>query len=438
MRFHIVTIFPEIFDSFLRTSLLGKALQSGLLQVERVDPRDFAEDRHRSTDDTPFGGGEGMVMKPEPVVLALESIQAKLGAPAAGEAGPRRILLTPQGQPLRQRHLRELAALPEVVLICGRYEGFDERIRSFVDEELSAGDFVLSGGEVPAMMILEGVARLLPGVIGKPASLEEESHTGGLLEYPHYTRPREFRGLGVPEVLLQGDHEQIRRWRRRQRLLRTRERRPDLWREFQPTDEDLQLLEGEPDPVAALASRTYLALLHHPVRDRNGQVVTTAITNLDLHDLARSARTYGLAGYFVVTPLTCQRELARRICQHWRTGHGASYNRRRAEALALLDVAADLAEVQARIEEREGRRAVTVVTSAVARPGQLSRQEVWRRLPEGAPVLLLLGTGWGLTEEFIASADFALAPLRGRDPYNHLSVRSAGAILLDRWFGLRE
>ena len=432
MRFHIVTIFPEIFDSFLRTSLIGKAVLAGLLQVEFIDPRSFTEDRHHTTDDTPYGGGDGMVMKPEPVVLALEAVDGKLGAKA------RRVLLSPQGQRLQQRHLEELAALPDVTLVCGRYEGFDERIRTLVDAELSAGDFVLNGGEVPAMLLLDGVARLLPGVIGKPGSLEEESHRGGLLEYPHYTRPREFRGLPVPEVLLQGDHEQIRTWRRRQRLLRTRDRRPDLWHEFQPGDEDLRLLEGEPDPVAALAGRTYLALLHHPVFDRNHELVTTAITNLDLHDLARSSRTYGLAGYYVVTPLRCQQDLARRICQHWRTGHGASYNKRRAEALALLDVADDLASVVTRIEEREGKRPVTVVTSATARPGQLSRQEVLRRLPEGAPLLLILGTGWGLTEELVAAADFALAPLRGRDAYNHLSVRSAGAILLDRWFGLRE
>ena len=425
MRFHIVTIFPELFDSFLRASLLGKAVQAGLLQVEFVDPRSFTEDRHHSTDDAPFGGGDGMVMRPEPVVLALESIQSRIR-----EAPLHRVLLTPQGHPLRQRHLHELAARPEVALVCGRYEGFDERIRGSVDAELSVGDFVLNGGEVAAMLVLEGVARLLPGVIGKTGSLEEESHQGGLLEYPQYTRPREFRGQQVPEVLLQGDHEQIRLWRRRQRLLRTRERRPDLWRQHQPTEEDARLLAGEPDPVAELARRTYLALVHHPVYDRSGTVVTSAITNLDIHDLARSSRTYGLAGYTVVTPLGCQQELVRRICQHWRTGHGASYIKRRAEALALLDVATDLPEVVARIEEREGRRPVTVVTSATARAGQ--------RLPAGQPVLLMLGTGWGLTEEFIASADFALGPLRGREAYNHLSVRSAGAILLDRWFGLRE
>jgi tRNA (guanine37-N1)-methyltransferase len=463
MRFIVVTLFREIFASLLSTALVGRAVEAGLIQVDFVDPRDFTHDRHRTVDDTPYGGGEGMVMKPEPLVDALESI-ARAPAVAPGSAiadpapdvspaaRPHRVLLTPQGEVMAQRHLVELAARQEVVLVCGRYEGFDERVRDFVDQELSLGDFVLNGGEVAAMAIIDGVARLVPGVIGKPGSLTEESHTAGLLEYPHYTRPRSYRGRDVPEVLVSGDHAEIRRWRRQQMLLRTRRRRPDLWRAVSPSDEDRELLKEIPDPadLGELAARTYVALLHYPVRDRLGQVVTSAITNLDLHDIARSSRTYGLAGYFVVTPLTRPRERARRICAHWRTGHGASYNKRRREALTLLDVASDLAEVQACIEEREGCRAVTLVTSAIDRPGQMSRGEVLRRLlarrspaaPDGAqrppPLLILLGTGWGLTEDVTATADLALQPVKGPVVYNHLSVRSAAAILLDRFFGMRD
>jgi tRNA (guanine37-N1)-methyltransferase len=432
IQLHLVSIFPEIFESFLRTSLVGKAVEAGLLGVSLCDPRQHTEDRHHSVDDTPFGGGDGMVMKVDPLVAALEAIDASI--PRAAH----RVLLTPQGEPLRQRHLVELSRLPQVALVCGRYEGFDERVRLFVHRELSLGDFVLNGGEVAAMAVLDGVARLIPGVIGKQGSLVEESHADGLLEYPHYTRPRSFRGHQVPEELVGGDHEAIRRWRRRERLSRTRSRRPDLWASFQPTAEDLALTASDPEPIAELAARTYIALLHHPVYDRNREIVTTAITNLDIHDIARSSCTYGLAGYYVVTPLSSQRELAGRIVEHWRTGHGASYNKRRAEALALLDVASSLEDVRDRILEREGRRPLTVVTSAVARPEQLGKAELLARVPDGTPLLLLLGTGWGLTEEFVAGADLALAPVRGRPDYNHLSVRSAAAILLDRLFGLRD
>jgi len=425
LQFHVITIFPEIFQSFLETSLVGKAREAGLVQVDCVDPRDHTTDKHRSVDDTPFGGGEGMVFKPEPVIDAMESVPGK----------PFRVLLTPQGRPLCQQDLHELAGRGHVMLICGRYEGYDERIRDHVDQEISLGDFVLCGGEVPAMTIIEGAARLVPGVLGNTESITDESHQTTLLEYPQYTRPREFRGREVPEVLLSGNHEKIRRWRRQKMLERTRARRPDLWRRHNPTDEDRELL-GE-QPSRDLCGRTYLALLHHPVLDRTGKVVTTAVTNLDLHDIARASRTYGLRRYFVVTPLSSQRELVHRITDHWRTGHGAKANPRRAAALRLLDVKDELSQVQAEIEQLEGERPLTVVTSAVARPGQISIPQVLHQV--GArPLLLLLGTGWGLTDEGLAAADVALAPLRGAGRYNHLSVRSAASILLDRFFGMRH
>ena len=424
-KFHLISLFPEIFSSFLQTSLVGKAIEGGLIGVEHVDPRDFTSDRHRTVDDTPCGGGDGMVMKPEPAVDALESLPG----------GTFRVLLSPQGEPLTQAHLEALRQKGRVALLCGRYEGFDERIRPEVDLEISLGDFVMCGGEVAAMAIMEGIARLVPGVLGNAGSIETESHRGGLLEYPQYTRPREFRGQEVPEVLLGGNHEQIRLWRREQMLHRTRRRRPDLWASYSPTDEDIKLL-GEDRGVEKLAARSHIALLHHPVHDRKGTVVTTAVTNLDLHDIARSSRSYGLAGYHVVTPLSSQQELVERILTHWRTGHGALANKRRAEALALIQVASDLQEVREGIKQQYGKAPLTVVTSAIAREGQVDRQEVLARLEPDQPLLLLLGTGWGLTDEALAQADLMLRPIRGAPDYNHLSVRSAAAILLDRFFAM--
>lgn len=221
MHFHIITIFPEFFLSPLSVSLLKKAQDKGVVSCSVHNLRDYATGKHRSTDDAPYGGGRGMVMKPEPVVAALEGVSQRLSKPW-------KILLSPQGAPLVQAKVAELAGKETLVLLCGRYEGVDERIRAFVDEELSIGDYVLSGGEVAALVIIDAVARLVPGVIGCKASTEEESFSNGLLEYPQYTRPEEFRGLRVPEVLLSGNHAEIARWRRRQALLRTRERRPDL------------------------------------------------------------------------------------------------------------------------------------------------------------------------------------------------------------------
>jgi tRNA (guanine37-N1)-methyltransferase len=227
VRVDLVTLFPELFDTFLATSFVGRALEGGQLAVRRKSPRDFGLGRHRSVDDTPYGGGSGMVMRVDVLVAAMEALDEE--AAAKGEPKARRVLLTPQGAPFVQATAQRWSAEPALMLICGRYEGFDERVRGAVDEEASLGDFVMTGGEVCAMAIVEATVRLLPGVLGNAESTREESHgDDGLLEYPQYTRPAEFRGQGVPEVLKNGNHAEIARWRREQALARTRARRPDL------------------------------------------------------------------------------------------------------------------------------------------------------------------------------------------------------------------
>jgi tRNA (guanine37-N1)-methyltransferase len=238
MIFEVVTLFPEMFGSVLSASLLGKAAEKGALTVHLTDPRAFTTDKHHSVDDTPYGGGAGMVMRPDPLVTAIEAVEAARG-PA------HKILLTPTGAPLTQPTVLRLATLPRVMLVCGRYEGFDERVRAFCDEELSIGDYVLTGGELAAMVVVDAVARRLPGVLGNASSALDESFEAGLLEHPQYTRPASFRGVAVPDALLSGNHERIRRWRRRESLLRTRARRPDLFATLQLSDEDRALLDGE-------------------------------------------------------------------------------------------------------------------------------------------------------------------------------------------------
>jgi tRNA (guanine37-N1)-methyltransferase len=234
VRIDVVTLFPEMFDGFCRLGIVGRALGAGAVTLGFQSPRDFGLGKHRSVDDTPYGGGAGMVMRVDVLVACLEAVDA-----AAGGRG-HRILLTPQGSRLDQRKVHELAARPALVVVCGRYEGIDERARRFVDEEISVGDYVLSGGEVAAMALVDAVVRLHPGVLGNPESLREESHsphTGGLLEYPQYTRPVEFRGERVPDVLQSGDHARIAAWRREQARERTRAMRPDLLPHDSPDEE---------------------------------------------------------------------------------------------------------------------------------------------------------------------------------------------------------
>lgn len=223
MRFDIITLFPEFFASPLSTGLMAKALARGIAEVVFTNPRDFSTDKHHRVDDEPYGGGVGMVMKPEPLFAAVESLPAL----------PRREILyvTPQGEPLQQDHLWHWAReLDQLVILCGHYEGVDERVvEHLVTQEISIGDFVLTCGEIPALVILNGVLRLLPGTVGKEASLHHDSFEEGLLDYPHYTRPPQFRGWTVPPVLLSGHHEKIAAWRRSQQIERTRQRRPDLY-----------------------------------------------------------------------------------------------------------------------------------------------------------------------------------------------------------------
>lgn len=237
MRIDIVTIFPEFFDSPLRESIVRRAREKGLLDIRVHDLRDYTTDRHRVTDDYPYGGGAGMVMKPEPIFAAVEAVQS--------EGPPRRVsLLSPKGRTWTHELAREYSSLPGIVLVCGRYEGEDERVRlSLVDDEISIGDYVLAGGETAALVILESVARLVPEVVGDAESVEQDSFYAGILDYPQYTRPPVFREMEVPPVLLSGNHADIRRWRRKEALRLTLERRPDLLEKAPLSRLDEELLQ---------------------------------------------------------------------------------------------------------------------------------------------------------------------------------------------------
>lgn len=237
MRCDVLTIFPEIINAYLNEGILKRAHQKGLLDTRVCDIRDFAEGRHKETDDYPFGGGPGMVFKPEPVFKAMDSLS---------ENGDQRrvVLLSPQGKVFDQKMAEEFSREEKrLVFICGRYEGIDERVRlSLVDEEVSIGDYVLTGGELAALVIIDAVTRLVPGVLGDERSIENESFSWGLLDYPHYTRPREFRGLGVPEVLMSGNHKDIETWRRKEALRKTMLMRPELLKKINLTDLDKKLI----------------------------------------------------------------------------------------------------------------------------------------------------------------------------------------------------
>ncbi len=430
MKFDILTIFPEYFDSPFSIGLFKKAREKGIIEIATHDIRDYTEDKHRTVDDSPYGGGGGMLMKPGPIGAAVEDARMGGGKSAV-------ILTTPAGKPFTDEDARELASgYDRLIIICGRYEGIDDRVREiYVDREVSVGDYVLSGGEPAAAVIVDSVSRFIPGFHGNEQSAEADSFREGLLEYPQYTRPENFQDKSIPPVLLSGNHGEIDGWRRKESLRRTYLKRPDLLDRAGLSRADIDYvttLKEENPPFF----RAYIALIHYPVYNNRLTIINTAFTNLDVHDIARAATTYGIRKYYLVQPNTEQKQLIERVLKHWNGGDGESSNRSRSEALEIVEVKDTLTEAVEDIERIEGRKPAVVVTDARTRDNMIGYGELRRKMfgKDSRPYLILFGTGWGLAEEILAGADYTLKPVSGYTAYNHLSVRSAAAVILDRLF----
>lgn len=432
MKFNLVTLFPEFFDSPLSHGLMGKAVDKNIVSFNLIDPRSYTLDKHKSVDDRPYGGGPGMVMFVDPIARALDEIDIK--PTREGGAGKGRlIMLSPRGKPLTQAMAREFSKEEELTLVCGRYEGIDARFEDLYPVEcVSVGDFVLNGGEAGALCLIESISRLLPDFMGHAESGTEESFSSGLLEYPHYTRPPEYEGLEVPEVLSSGNHAVIEKWRRERSLEVTLKSRPEILSEAEDLKHE-DVLHLRSTPRKRLGRNLSMALVHYPVLNKFGEKTAVSLTNLDIHDMSRVSRSYSLAGMYAVTPIEDQKRLADKLISHWTKGAGSKFNPDRAEALSTVQVKDSLEDVIADIEREAGIKPVIVTTSARGAgtliPGQV------RQWLEEAPVLLVFGTGHGLAPEILEMAAGSLRPIRFMDGYNHLSVRSAVAITVDRLLG---
>lgn len=423
INFHLVTLFPGFFDSPLATGLMGRARAKGILDFSFHNPRDFSHDRHRHVDDSPYGGGTGMVIQAQPVVDATRSI-TKSG---------RIISLTPAGRPLSQKFARELAQEKDITLLCGRYEGIDARLGDVLPiEEISIGDVVLNGGETAALVLIESVARFLPDFLGKKESAEDDSFANDLLEYPHFTRPEIYAGVAVPEILLSGNHKEIAKWRRGETLKRTLKYRPELL-------DRASLDKADADALAQFeltrAGRNLsFCLLHYPVKLGNGKTGVSSLTNLDIHDIARISRSYGMAAFYVLTPLPEQLDLLQGILDHWI--HGGDSDR--ARALALVKPVASFAEMETLATQLHGVMPEFIAASAQW-PGAkkaappLTPAEVLAKCRRD-PVVICLGTARGLSRQALERCGAQLRPVRFLSD-NHLPVRSAAAILADRILG---
>lgn len=431
MHYHLVTLFPEWFSSPLNTALFAKANQAGIVHVDYINPRDFTKNKHHKVDDSPYGGGPGMVLMAQPLFHALASIPQK----------GRIIALTPAGKPLTQKLAEELAKEEHLTLICGRYEGFDERLYDLLPiERISVGDAILNGGEVAALALIEATARLQDGYMGKNESGTEESFTQNLLEYPHYTRPETYMDLEVPTVLQHGNHSEINAWRREQALAMTLKYRPDLLAKAELSEQDRITLNTL--RTRSFAKNIHIALVHHPVLLKNNMAGSSSVTNLDLHDIARIACTYGLSSLQIITPITDQKLLVQELLEHWTKGEGAKTNPDRAKALSLAQLADNIEEATAHVEKISGTKPLLIGTSAKAEKDKKGREKrlaaPFCKITELArenSLLLVFGTSHGLAPEALAKCDYILPPLRYMGQYNHLPVRSACAIIVDRLLG---
>ena len=430
MKISILSVFPNIYTNFLETSLVRRSSEKGLVAYSVDSFTSFVKPKERIDAHT-FGPGAGMVIKAEVVQKAIEE-KEKVFGPAF------KVFFSPQGKKLDQDLLRDMyrswQKRGHLMLLPARYEGMDARVEQYyADEIVSVGDFVLMGGDLPAMMLLEGILRLVPEVVGKAESVEKDSFTGPFLDYPSYAEPVVWKGLEVPEILRSGNHKKIDEWRMSVAAKNT-VRSHFEWIRSQDMSEDQM-------NVAKTFIPNHYSLLMHTdvlVGGSEKRVGKTSVTPLDMHDIARSSKTFGLKNFFIVTPLVDQQKIVKKMLNFWQGDIGQEYNFNRFESLARVRLEESLESAIKYIEEQEGKKPVVIVTSAKSvengnRICFYDQDKVWALK---RPVLFVFGTGCGLSDEIMGRADFVLLPIEGFSDYNHLSVRSAAAIIFDRWLGI--
>lgn len=446
MKISIITVFPELHEQFIKTSIIGRAVEKGLLEFNIIRFSDMCQPKER-IDEPTVGPGVGMIIKPEVIQQAIVLCEEKWGHGY-------KIFFSPQGIKLNQRSLAKIAHTvfkpkPEdhvtnttatnivpssthLILVCPRYEGIDARVEEYyADLVLSIGDYVIMGGDLPAQIFLEGLLRLVPGIVGKQASVDEESFQTPFFDHPGYGLPVTWEGKTIPDVLRSGNHAEIEHWRKDAAARKTIEHRFDWFASCQPTQDDITLAKK-------FIPNHYVALMHTEVNLKEGRVGTTSIASLDIHDTARACATYNIKNFFIVSPLHDQQEVTKTFLSFWRSEQGTKYNPSRQHAVNIVQLVTSFEHLLTTIEQQEGMQPIVITTSAQdhqfgAKIDYQSQAEAWKH---HRPVLFVFGTGQGLSNRILELSDYALIPVQGLSTYNHLSVRSAVSIILDRWLGL--
>lgn len=429
MNVSILTLFPELYKPFLQASLLKRASEKGLVAFSLNSLFDYAKPKER-IDDSTFGHSSGMLIKPETIEKAIDDAEGKFGKSF-------KIIMSPQGKKLDQRYAKSLWETikdkEHVVFLASRYEGIDARVEQYyADEVVSVGDFITMGGDIPAMLLMECLFRYMPGIVGKQESVEQDSFSGAFVDHPEYTKPVEWKGMVVPEILRSGNHAAIIKWRQ-EHAAEITVKRHFGWLRSCP------LSQTEKKLVQKYIPSHYIALMHSDIVLKGGRVGTTSVTSIDIHDIARSCATYGLKKFFVVTPLKDQRQIIQTMLDFWQEKKiGGEYNSHRHEAVTLVTLQNSLQDVIAQIEQKEGKKPIIIGTSARLELNKsmltyYQQDIVWQ---QDRPVLFLFGTGHGMAEVLLQQCDYMLQPVSGYSDFNHLSVRCAAAIIFDKWLGV--
>lgn len=429
MNISVLTLFPELYKPFFESSLLKKAQEKGILDVNVKSLFSFVAPKER-IDSPTIGHGAGMLIKPEVVEKAVLEQESLFGKAY-------KVFFSPQGKKLDQHMVKELSEKMKqhqhVLFFASRYEGVDARVETvYADEIISIGDYVLMGGDLPAMVLLEATLRFLPGVVGKQESVEKDSYTGPYVDFPAYTHPVIWHDQEVPAVLRSGNHGLVDEWRLDAAIKATLLKNFAWLRSYPLSEKQIQ-------EVKERMPRHYAVLMHADVLVE-GKSGCSSVTSLDIHDIARSGATYGIENYFIVTPLEDQQKIVKTLLSFWQTDIGIAYNPHRHEALRRVVLVSTFDEVCDFIEKKEGKRPIVVSTSARREKHERiityhDQGKIWSL---DSPVLFVFGTAQGLTPAFVDKCDYLLGPLYGFSTFNHLSVRSAAAVIFDRWFGLNR
>lgn len=434
MDIKIVSLFPQLYHEFLSTSLIKRARETNKVSVEVKSLLNYVKPGVR-VDAPTVGHGAGMLLKAEVIDEALQDAGVKK---QKNVIDPLVIFFSPHGKSLDQRYAHELYEKikqrdGKLVLCTSRYEGIDARAEEYyADELISIGNYVLMGGDLPAMVLLEAILRFVPGIVGREESVKEDSFEGLYVDHPHYAEPDIWKGKQIPPILKSGNHKKIALWREEEARKRT------VFHHFQWLKSQITSRK-ERSAIAQTIPNHYCALMHNDIMLPDGTVGTSSVTSIDIHDLARSSRTYGIKHYFVVTRLEAQQKLVKHFLSFWQEGEGVEYNKNRHDALQYVSLLATYDEVIASITEKEGVTPIVIVTSSrdtISKAPFITYYDQGKVWALKRPVLFIFGTAHGLSPAFMDTCDFRLLPLEGFSDFNFLSVRSAAAIILDRWLGI--